>query len=58
MAKKKRLTKIGRFFDETKPLATRSILLPPSRTPPGRMPFFRLGRYGPTEKLGESGHDN
>ena len=53
------LTKTGRYFKEKQPLATRSVIVPPSRPRPGRMPFFgsisRLLKSGPTEKLDMSG---
>jgi hypothetical protein len=55
MRKKQHLTKTGRYFEEKKPLAARSIIRRPSNPAPGRMPFVRLCNYGPTEKANMSG---
>ena len=57
MAKKRNLTKTGRYFEQATPLAVRPFI-PPSTSPkPGRLPFIRLHKMGPTEKLDLSGSD-
>jgi hypothetical protein len=55
MRKKRKLTITGRHFEEKQPLATRPFIIPPSNPVPGRMPFLRLHKTGPTEKMDMSG---
>ncbi|HEV3387087.1 MAG TPA: hypothetical protein VG097_19870 [Gemmata sp.] len=55
MGKKRNLTKTGRYFEEKKPLATRFMDRPLPEPTPGRLPFLRLYKTGPTEKVEMSG---
>ncbi len=50
-------TKTGYFLEQLKPLASRSILVPPNVNPRGRVPFVRLGGVGPTPKLQWTGRE-